>query len=321
MTGSITVQSDLTHPKLLPVATGHVVNGRILTPGILYAEMAMTVRDYLWRTMVSQTDPVGLNVCEFDVYKPLMVEVPPKPEGQHIQVECTARLNERVMEVQVRSVTPEGQTLVEIGKGLLKFEDREEWQEQWARQKFLVQGQIDHLRRRFDDGKAHQMLSKVAYILFEQLVEYSPLYQGMRKIILDAEESVAFAKIKLQYLPGKDGEFFLSPYAIDNLCHLSGFICNATDVVSEEPYVFISHGWESLKFLAPEKISPEKEYTSLVRMTLGEKNISSGDVYVLDGSSGDIIAVLHGLKFQGIPQRLIDVLLPPRRKVTFKGDA
>jgi iterative type I PKS product template protein len=320
MTGTIIIQSDLTHPKLLPIITGHVVNGRILTPGILYAEIAMTVGDYLWKNLASPNDPIGLNVCEFDVHKPLMVDVPARPEGQHIQVECVAKLNERIMDVQVRSVTSEGETRMKIGNGLLKFEDRDEWEEQWARQKFLVHGQIDHLRRRFADGKAHQILSKMAYTLFEQLVEYSSLYQGMQQVILDAEDSVAFAKVKLQYQRGKDGDFFLSPFAIDNLCHLSGFICNATDLISEEPFVFISHGWESLKILAPENIGPEKDYTSLVRMTLGEKNISSGDVYVLDDASGDIIAVLYGLKFQGIPQRLIDVLLPGKRRVKFKGD-
>jgi iterative type I PKS product template protein len=320
LTGNIIIQSDLTQSKLLPVITGHVVNGRVLTPGVLYAEIAMTVGDYLWKTLVSADDPVGLNVCEFDVHKPLMVEVPPRAEGQHIQVECTAKLSERIMDVHVRSVTPEGKTLADIGKGLLKFEDRDEWVDQWERQKFLVQGQIEQLRHRFAEGKAHQILRKLAYILFEQLVEYSPLYQGMQQVVLDGQEAMGFAKIKLQYVPGKDGNFFLSPFAIDNLCHLSGFICNATDVISEEPFVFISHGWESLKFLAPEDISPEKEYTSLVKMVLGEKNICSGDVYVLDDESGHIVAVLYGLKFQGIPQRLIDVLLPGKRRVKFKDD-
>jgi len=39
-------------------------------------------------------------------------------------------------------------------------------------------------------------------------------------------------------------------------------------------------------------------------------NVSAGDVYVFDDKE-EIIAVLYGLKFQGIPQRLMNVLLPP----------
>jgi iterative type I PKS product template protein len=321
LTGTIIVQSDLTHPKLYPVVTGHVVNERVLTPGVVYAEIAMTVGDYLWKTLAPESGPIGLNVCEFDVHKPLMVDVPPAENGQHIQVECSAHLNKGTMNIKVRSVTRDGDLLQEHGHGLLRFEDPNAWAEDWSRQQFLVKGQIEHLRSRLDNGEAHQIMTGMAYKLFEQLVAYAPIYQGMRQIVLDKDDTAAFAKVKLQYTPGLDGEFFLSPYAIDNLCHLSGFIVNASDVVNDEPLVFISHGWESLKFLAPEKIDPKKEYTTFVRMVLGQKNISSGDVYVFDDESGSIIAVLYGLKFQGIPQRLMDVLLPPKRKVKFDNTA
>jgi iterative type I PKS product template protein len=317
LTGTVIVQSDLTHPKLYPVVTGHVVNERVLTPGVIYAEIAMTVADYLWRTLVPESGPIGLNVCEFDVHKPLMVDVPPARDGQYIQVECNANINEGAMEIHVRSVTWDGDLLQEHGRGLLRFDDPSTWAADWSRQQFLVRGQIEQLRAKLDNGEAHQIFTGMAYKLFEQLVTYAPIYQGMREIILDKDDTAAFAKVKLQYTPGLDGEFFLSPYAIDNLCHLSGFIVNAADVVNDEPLVFISHGWESLKFLAPEKITPTKEYTTFVRMVLGEKNISSGDVYVFDDETDAIIAVLYGLKFQGIPQRLMDVLLPPKKKVKF----
>jgi iterative type I PKS product template protein len=221
------------------------------------------------------------------------------------------------MQIKVRSVTWDGETIQEHGHGLLRFEDPSAWEADWSRQKFLVRGQIEQLRNKLDNGEAHKILTGMAYKLFEQLVTYAPNYQGMREIILDKDDTVAFAKVKLQYTPGLDGEFFLSPYSIDNLCHLSGFIVNAADVTNEEPLVFISHGWESLKFIAPEKVTPDKEYTTFVKMVLGEKNISSGDVYVFDDESDDIIAVLYGLRFQGIPQRLMDVLLPPKKKVKF----
>jgi iterative type I PKS product template protein len=317
LTGTIIIQSDLTHPKMLPVVTGHVVNDRILTPGLVYAEIAMTVANYLWRTLVSIDQSVGLNVCEFDVHKPLMVD-PYAEGGQHIQVECSARIDEGIMDVLVRSVTPDGEILMDIGKGIIKFEDRNEWQQEWSRQKYLVQGQVDWLRHRYDTGKAHKILTGMAYKLFQNLLEYSPTYQGMREIVLDVDDTIAFARIKLRYIPGVDGDFFISPFAMDNLSHLSGFVCNASDVTSAEPMVFISHGWESLKFLAPEEVTPEKEYLTFVKMKLGDKNISSGDVYVFEEESMEIIAVLYGVKFQGIPRRLMDVLLPPKKVMFVK---
>lgn len=318
-TGTVIVQTDLSHPKLYPVATGHVVNERVLTPSTLWADMAMTIANYLYPLLAPDSGPVGFNMCEMEVHKPLVVDVPPGPDGQHVQCEAHANIHTGEMTINVRSVTWDGTKLVDHGHGLVKFEDPDLWAAEWTRQKFLVQGQIDLLRQNLTDGTAHLILKGLAYKLFEQLVTYSPKYQGMQEVILDRTDTAAFARVKLQYTPGLDGEFYANPYAIDNLCHLSGFIVNAADVVSDEPLVYISHGWESLKFLNPGALSPEKEYITFVRMVPGEKNISQGDVYVFD-DAGEIVAVLYGLKFQGIPRRLMNALLPPiQKKVAFEG--
>jgi hypothetical protein len=116
----------------------------------------------------------------------------------------------------------------------------------------------------------------------------------MKEVILDKNDTAATALVNFQTVPGIDGDFFCSPYYIDNLCHLSGFIVNASDVESESPLVYISHGWESLKFLRPSELSPEKTYRSFVRMIPQPKNVSAGDVYILDVETEQIVAVLYG---------------------------
>ena len=313
-TGTIIIQSDLTHPKLAPILTGHVINKTVLCPSTLYADMAMTAAHYLY-TALKPHDPkaasVGLDVCNMEVHKPLVAILPPPADGQHLQLETRASLAKGEAAVTVRSVTWDGTLIQEHGHGLVRYEeDTDTWAETWRRNAYLVAGQVTQLQTKLAENRAHKLLRGIAYKLFDVLVRYAPKYQGMQEVILDKEDTAATAKIRFQVTPA-DGDYFCSPYFMDNLCHISGFVVNASDVSSANPLVYISHGWESLKFLRPTELSAEKEYTSYVRMIPQGNNVSAGDVYVFEGE--EIIAVLYGLKFQGIPQRLMDVLLPPGR--------
>jgi iterative type I PKS product template protein len=315
-TGTVIVQSDLTHPKLWPVTTGHVMNQRILVPSSLFADMAMTIADYLYKSLQPGAPTVGINVCNVEVHKPLMAELLPPADGQHIQLEAYADINTGEMKLTIRSVQWDGTFLQDHAHGLIHYEDPTIWEDEWRRARHLVQSQIDALDDKLSTGGAHKFLRGMAYKLFG-VMNYGPKYQGMSEVILDKTDTEAVARIQFQSTPGADGDFFCSPYYIDNLCHLSGFIVMSYDVESDEPLRYISHGWESLKFLRPSEFSHEKIYTSYVRMIPQGKNVLAGDVYIMDG--GEIIAVLYGLKFQGIPQKLMNVLVPPARKTAFAG--
>jgi thioesterase domain-containing protein/acyl carrier protein len=149
----------------------------------------------------------------------------------------------------------------------------------------------------------------MAYKLFKALVDYSPSYRGMEEVILDSKQTEATAKISFQTTE-QDGEFFMSPFWIDSLAHLSGFIVNATDTVNSDDFVYISHGWESIRI--SRTLSKDKTYRSYVRMQPAARNMSVGDVYIFEGE--EIIGVVQGLKFQGIPRRAMNVMVPPTKK-------
>jgi iterative type I PKS product template protein len=308
--GTVVVQSDLSDPKLKATITGHQVNGTPLTPSSLYADQAMTVADYLYQQLRPGMTTPGLNVCSMEVTKTLIPQYPPPAGGQHLQIEGTADLDSDQVTITFRTVSADGsKTLGEHAVGLVKYEDVNAWKEEWGRIQYMVQAQIDILKQKLETGAAHKVLRGMAYKLFKALVTYADNYRGMEEVILDGKQTEATASVQFQ-TTAADGEFLCSPYWIDSLAHLSGFIVNASDHLDSENSVYISHGWGSIKIAG--KLSPEKKYRSYVRMQPAPGNISVGDVYIMDGA--EIIGMVMGLKFQNIPRRALNIMMPPAGK-------
>jgi iterative type I PKS product template protein len=305
--GTVKIQSDLSDPKLRATISGHQVNGTPLCPSSLYADQAMTIADYLYKQLRPNLPTPGLNVCAMEVPKTLIPQYPPPPGGQHLQIEATADLELNQVQIKFRTVPADGsKILAEHAFGTVKYEDKEAWKEEWARTQFMVQTQIDLLKKKLETGEAHKVLRGMAYKLFKALVTYADNYRGMEEVILDSKQTEATASVRFQTTPA-DGEFFCSPYWIDSLAHLSGFIVNASEHLDSENSVYISHGWGSIKIA--KQLSPENEYRSYVRMQPAPGNISVGDVYILEGE--EVIGLVTGLKFQNIPRRALNIMLPP----------
>jgi iterative type I PKS product template protein len=231
--GTLVFQSDISHPKVFPAVTGHVVNHVPLLPSAIYADMAMTAADFLYRTLRPSASDIGLNVCAMEVHKPVIAKIPPPEDGQHIQMEAHADLRKMEVTLVFRSVTWDGKFMENHGHGMVKYEDPAEWISEWQRTQYLVETQIALLEDRLSVGLAHKFLTGLAYKLFQSLVHYTPKYQGMQEVILDSEDTAATAKIRFQTTDA-DGDYFCSPYFIDNLCHLSGFIANASDISNSD---------------------------------------------------------------------------------------
>jgi iterative type I PKS product template protein len=305
--GTVVIQSDLNDPQLKATISGHSVNGTPLCPSSLYADQAMTIADYLYKELRPNLPTPGLNVCGMEVTKTLIPSSPPPATGQHLQIEATADLEINQVELKWRTVTADGsKVLAEHAYGLVKYEDVDTWKEEWARTQFMVQTQIDLLKQKLATGAAHKVLRGMAYKLFKALVTYADNYRGMEEVILDGKQTEATASVRFQTTPA-DGEFFCSPYWVDSLCHLSGFIVNASEHLDSENSVYISHGWGSIKIA--KQLSPEGQYRSYVRMQPAPGNLSVGDVYIMEGE--EVIGLVTGLKFQNIPRRALNIMMPP----------
>jgi iterative type I PKS product template protein len=300
----VEIESDLCQEQLRNVVSGHLVNGAPLCPSSLYGDMAMTVCDYAYKLLRPEAKNICTNVAHMEVPKTLIFDDSGKSHILRLTVTANAKSNEADLVFH----TGEGAKRTEHAICKVYFGERDVWQAEFDRVSYLIKSRIDSLMAAEKTGQASKIGRGLAYKLFAALVDYDSRYRGMEEVVLDSSACEATARIRFQTTE-KDGNFFLSPYHIDSLCHISGFIINGTDAVDSRETVYISHGWGSLRFT--EIPDPAKEYRSYIRMqpVKGSK-VMAGDAYIFDGDK--IIGMTGDIKFQAIPRRVLNMMLPPR---------
>ena len=303
---NVVAESDLSDPLLHAAVANHLVNGAGLCPSSLYADMAYTLTNYAYKKLRPDSDNVAMNIHRMDNPAPFFIKNNTKPEHQLIQVEATVDLTLQQCVIIISSLGSDNKSKSIHGKCIVSFEDPAQWISEWERTAYLVRSRIEMLNKKMEDGSAHRILRGMAYKLFAALVQYGDKYRGMKEVILDSANFEATSRVEFQAGP-QDGNFFFSPYLIDSVCHLSGFIVNASDSVDSKSQVYISHGWESMRFA--KKLEADKRYHAYVKMQPAGPNTRAGDVYVFD-EEDNIVGVVGGLKFFCIPRRLFATFLP-----------
>ncbi|KAL6154158.1 Type I Iterative PKS [Exserohilum turcicum] len=287
---TVTSQSDLSDPTLRAAVQGHQVNNTSLFSSSIYADIALTLGDYVYKRMNPEKPAIGVSCGDMEVFKPLIIK------GS----DADTRVLETVDAVSKQSVLH--------ATCVVTFEDTAAWTNSWNNMAYLIEGRIDTLKERLVKNQADKMSRALVYRLFSSLVDYKLPYQGMEEVIIDGANFEATSRVAFQ-TKSEDGNFFCNPYGIDSLMHLAGFILNGGSGVDAKQFVYISHGWKALRFAVPPQ--QDKVYHSYVKMQpTGESNIMAGDVYVFE--NGKIIAMCVGLKFQRIPRTVLNTFLPPQ---------
>ncbi|KAJ5287210.1 ketoacyl-synt-domain-containing protein [Penicillium angulare] len=300
---NVTFVSDLNEEHLSAIISGHLVNKVALCPSSVYGDMAFTAASYIWERINSDDIP-AMDLADIEVHKPLILA----GKGEQL-VFITASKESKSSSVSI--------TISSKGNGTTHSEtvhvtcsvhygNSKEWMSQWTKQQYLIQGRIDSLKQASLEGKIHRLKRGMAYKLFGSFVEYSKQFQGMDDIHMDSEILEGSAQICFQPMPAGERSRY-PPYWIDSLVHLSGFILNVSETIPDD-VVYISHGWGSMRIAS--SLSENGNYRAYVRMQESEKNIMSGDVYVLDQDQNRTIAVVEDVKFQAIKKKILSLLLP-----------
>lgn len=253
--------------------------------------MALTTAEYIYKQWKHDVDRVDMNVCNMKVEKPLIAE---DKEHQPLHVAGKADFLTAKVNFTYYSVNDEGKKTITHATCSVKYEDAKSWLAGWERSQHLVISRVESLLSGVQNGGNHQIKRSMAYKLFGGLIHYGPKYRGMEEVILndpglEATSTVAFA-------PGANGtNFYISPYVIDSVAHLSGFIMLANESADPSKNVYVSHGWETCRFARP--FTMEKKYRAYVKMQETSAKIVVGDVYVFEENT--IIALVEGLQVWG----------------------
>lgn len=250
--------------------------------------MALTTAEYIHKEWRPDVDRVAMNVCNMKVEKPLIIE---DKEKQPLHVAGSANFATGEVEFTYYSVNSEGKKTVTHASCGVKYEDAESWLAGWARSQYMVSSRVDALLSGVQNGDNHQIKRGMAYKLFGGLITYGAKYRGMEEVILNGADLEATSTVA--FAPGAKGvDFYISPYIIDSLAHLSGFIMLGNEAAEPSKEVYVSHGWQNCRFARP--FSMEKKYRAYVKMQNSSAKAVMGDVYVFEEDS--IIAVVEGLE-------------------------
>ncbi|KAL3469059.1 hypothetical protein BJX99DRAFT_265554 [Aspergillus californicus] len=298
----ITYETDLSEPQLHRALCGHRVNGCALCPSSVYADMALTVAQHVLRDKAPSDDYI-CRVMNMAVTQPLII----RPVGEDRVLEILAHHNSerRTISVTYESTSATHGEMTTHATCIVDYSLKSNWSYRWTRNLHLVQSRLHHLESLVASGGASKVSNGLAYRLFASLVDYTADYRRMEGVLFSSEELEASATVRLDRR-GCDEGFDLSPYWIDSLAHISGFVMNGNDTIDTNEAVYISHGWESMWFRT--RFKADASYQTYVKMCHVEKGVVSGDVWIL--CHGEVAGIIEGLQFQRIPRSVLDFLLP-----------
>lgn len=303
----VVFETDLSDLDMHTAVSGHRVNGSALCPSSLYADMALTIAKHIRSQPSSGLDQDGHDVCDMQVTQPLIIN--PHRDKEDRTLRITARIDKArsILSLVFSSCGPTARPPVKHAECRVEFGNPQAWSRRWSHDLHLVNDRIAGLKARAHSGTVSNITKKLAYRLFGNLVDYAPDYQRMSQVWLDSAGLEAAAVVALDRREA-DAGFGFSPYHLDGLLHLSGFVMNGNDAVDASEAVYISHGWQSLR--VAETLEPDLGYTVYVKMIAVDKTMVAGNVYVV--RNDEIVAFCEGLRFQRVPRAVLDMLLPPQ---------
>lgn len=313
---SVTFVSNAAEENLFAAIQGHLVDGVGLCPSSVYSDMAFTAASYIHSKANPSVPVPAMDVANMEVFHPLVVLS--NKSVQLIKVAASWSFGSDTTEIRFSS--QEGTESTDHGKCIVRYGDGNEWKTEWSRTAYLVQSRVDALVESAKVGLTHRILRPMVYKLFSALVVYDKRYQGLTDVFMDSTLHEASANINFDKTTrslSTTGTFTYSPYWIDSIVHLAGFVLNGHFSTPEDK-VFISHGWKSLR-IAVDKLDEGKSYSSYVRMqpVAGTKGVMAGDVYLFDGD--EVIAMCTGLKFQELKKTILHSLLAGSSNALSRG--
>ncbi|KAL6237535.1 hypothetical protein BDW75DRAFT_238322 [Aspergillus navahoensis] len=302
ISGTFTV--DLSDFKLAKAIGGHVVDESAICPASIFIDMAYTAAAFLEQENGAGAALRTYELTSLEMHSPLVLredmEVLPR-----VWVEAVLEIETNSVSVSFKGQSSKGSS-VEYGSAtmLLGQPDSAVYRE-WSRIQPLVKARVQTLNRSVRPREVHAMDTALFYKVFSEIVDYSKPYHAVQEAVIAAD--FRDAAITLQLTPTADlGTFISSPFAVDALVHVAGFLLNA-DVRRPKNEVHIANHIGSLRILGD--LSSPGPYH--VYATIREQDQKAGtslcDVYATD-SQDRLVAVCSDICFKKLERDFFALL-------------
>lgn len=320
-TASVSFSTFTSEPKLYNAIQGHLVDGTAICPASVFCDMALTAAKYIYSNAKANSKVPDMSVTNLSIAHPVVVTA---QDPQQL-IEVDAVMSKQSTAVQISFSTGEGAASHVVGGCEIQFGKNEDSKATYGRSLHLIKRRINDLTKSATAGLSHRLQRPIVYKLFASLVEYGDEYQGLEEVYMDNEHTDAAAIVKLRTSAGT-GTFTESPYWIDSILHLVGFLLNG-NVAHGDEVAYISTGLESLNIF--EELSETKAYSTYVSIQPTEKkDVLSGDVYVFYGDT--LVALCSSIHFHRMTKKILKAIFnkspskissikAPSAEVTEKG--
>jgi len=294
----ITYTSDENFHDLIQ---GHLVDNVALCPASVFCDMAYTAAKHLYEKARPEEPVPQMSIGVLEITHPLVV---PVKDPVHLVKVIARKTSEYEWAVNVAFISTLNGESCDHGSCQVRFRKAEDIETSYMAVSQLVQKRSDALRHSADAGLSHRLMKPIIYKLFASLVSYADSYQSLDEVFIDKNYDDAVATVRLRPKIGT-GTFTCSPYWLDALIHLAGFLLNS-NVTNTADIAFVATGFQSLSLY--EELSADINYTSYAYVRPAQKNgVFVGYVYVLQGDR--VIAQCERISFQKMSRSVLSTVL------------
>ncbi|KAK2006130.1 hypothetical protein LZ32DRAFT_570745, partial [Colletotrichum eremochloae] len=322
----IVTEADLARQDLKEAVQGHMVEGKPLCTPSVYADIAMTLGNYLAkklrfhdrRIVLSEhkkPDPAPdylVTVADLVVNKAL-VAGDNGPGSQLLQSHVQAEWSTHSARCKFAVVSPSSGITQQHAECTIRIND----------------ASIRTLLPQYSSGESHRInvsslrarpgtlhiSGSMAYRLVSSLADFHRNHRLVQSLVLDPRTHEIAAIVSFPADLSGHGDFTAHPAVIDAFTQPAGFCLNLDDATDLDQTVYINHGWDEMFQFEP--IDMKQEYTVYVRMQQVDRTRKwIGDIIVLREDT--VAAAFLQYSVNAFPRRVFSSLLSQETKMPEK---
>ncbi|KAM7216845.1 hypothetical protein V8F06_007822 [Rhypophila decipiens] len=321
---SATFTTSLTQSSLAKMISGHKLSGITVCPAGVFSDMALTAARYLLTNGASISPDASyprLSVLDTQIDHPIV----PKPDIEQVMQTSITRTSHNTFTVNISEASNPS---VITTKCTVVMQNPTAFINDKQARLSTILPRIHSLRQSASMGQVNRFQQNMFYKLFNNVMDYTSLYFGVREAIVSEDFATALATVALPVSnltppdPDLAGSTTLSPYWMDALGHLAGFLLNGNPFPStlspsgkQQDFVYIGTQMERMEVNARD-FKHGVKYLSYAHVEPEDKNkgdVWIGNVYLLDERAEQIVGFYEGLRFRRMTRGTLHRILgaPP----------